>query len=340
MITRPIPLLASLISVLFLASCSNKSTVSRTNRVTTTKEDSAFVIAFGSCNHQDKAQPLWKEISARQPDVWVWLGDNIYADTKDMDEMKAMYDKQKSQPDYAELISHTSVIGVWDDHDYGVNDGDRTFGPKAQSKTAALDFLDVPSYAEVRNREGLHQSFTFNFDNKVARIILLDGRTFRDPIVRKNKVYLADPHADILGEAQWKWLESEMKKEEDILIIGCGVQIIPEEHRYEKWANFPTSRQRLFDLLDKESTKDIILLSGDRHLGEMSKLELSSKNIIEVTSSGLTHGYRGVNTESNKYRIGTNVTKLNYGVISIATDGAIELTLNGRDGVQYMSYTM
>lgn len=311
-----------------------------TSLVKTATKDAAFVIAFGSCNHQDKPQPLWKEISAKQPEVWVWLGDNIYADTKDMDEMKAMYDKQKVQADYADLVSSTSVIGVWDDHDYGVNDGDRTFGPKVESKAAALDFLDVPSSAEVRNREGLHQSYTYKFDNKVVRIILLDGRTFRDPIVRKNKVYMPDPDADILGMAQWNWLESEMKKEEDILIIGCGVQIIPEEHRYEKWANFPTSRQRLFELLDKETTKDIILLSGDRHLGEMSKLALSSKDIIEVTSSGLTHGYRGVNTESNKYRIGNNVTKLNYGLITIATDGSIELSLNGRDGVQHMSYSL
>ena len=72
----------------------------------------------------------------------------------------------------------------------------------------------------------------------------------------------------------------------------------------------------------------------------MSKLALSSKDIIEVTSSGLTHGYRGVNTESNKYRIGNNVTKLNYGLITIATDGSIALSLNGRDGVQHMSYSL
>ncbi|MEM1358390.1 MAG: hypothetical protein AAGF89_09335, partial [Bacteroidota bacterium] len=48
-----------------------------------------FVIAFGSCNNQRRAQDYWPVIGEKKPDVWLWLGDNIYSDTDDMQQMAA-----------------------------------------------------------------------------------------------------------------------------------------------------------------------------------------------------------------------------------------------------------
>ncbi|MFP4293896.1 MAG: alkaline phosphatase family protein, partial [Cyclobacteriaceae bacterium] len=71
-------------------------------------------IAFGSCNRQDEPQPMWKPIMANNPDLWIWLGDNIYGDTDDMQAMKAMYAEQKAQPDYEQFFQTVPVIGTWD----------------------------------------------------------------------------------------------------------------------------------------------------------------------------------------------------------------------------------
>jgi hypothetical protein len=34
-------------------------------------------VAFGSCNDQSFPQPLWPTIAAHEPDLWLWMGDNV-----------------------------------------------------------------------------------------------------------------------------------------------------------------------------------------------------------------------------------------------------------------------
>ena len=298
---------------------------------------SEMLIAFGSCNNQVQPQPLWSDIAQEEPDLWIWLGDNIYGDSPDMDVLRAKYAQQNSNSSYHSFKTNVPIIGVWDDHDYGINDGDRLFGPKAESQQLALDFLDVPLDAEVRQREGLYQSHEYMVEDILVRIILLDGRYFRDPLTKDTSGYVPDPTADILGNAQWNWLESELSKEEDVLIIGCGIQFIPEEHPFEKWANFPTSRNRLFDALDKENAEKIVLISGDRHIGEMSKIDVGNRIIHEVTSSGLTHSWETIGSEPNQHRIGRLTPNLNYGLIRIKHDKTVELILSGENRVRHMT---
>jgi len=279
-------------------------------------------IAFGSCSDQKRPQPLWDDITAQKPDVWVWLGDNIYGDSENMDTLKAKYAKQKSDPGYQQLIRTTSVVGVWDDHDYGVNDGGKEYPRKRESQQLMLDFMDVPKESPLRKQEGAYSSNLFGAKGQQVKIILLDGRYFRDPLKKNGKDNVPDPSGDILGEAQWKWLENELANSTaDAHIIGCGVQILPEEHPYEKWANFPVARQRFLDLLARTKPKGTILISGDRHIAEVSKLVLPglSYPLFDITSSGLTHVSKP-HEEPNKHRIGEMVARLNFGLITIHWD--------------------
>lgn len=301
-------------------------------------ESEIFKIAYGSCNKQYKAQPLWKDIIAEQANLWIWLGDNIYANTNDEAVFEEKYAIQNSNKDYQQLKATTPIIGTWDDHDYGTNDGDKTFNASAKkiSKRKALAFLGVPKDKPVWLRDGLYQSYEYNFNKLEIRVILLDTRYFKEPIVKGANGYEPDEKADLLGEDQWKWLEGELAETEDILIIGNGTQILPEDHRFEKWANYPSSRNRFLDLLEKETTKKIVLLSGDRHIGEISKLTLSNKTIYEVTSSGLTHSYETVGNETNRHRVGNITSTLNYGLIEITATGKISLAICGEGQQRYM----
>ncbi|MEO1654264.1 MAG: alkaline phosphatase D family protein [Bacteroidota bacterium] len=124
----------------------------------------------------------------------------------------------------------------------------------------------------------------------------------------------------------------------DIHIIGSGIQFIPEDHRFEKWANFPKERQKLFDLFNKYKTKNVVLISGDRHIAEISKLKHSdsSKAVYEVTSSGLTHSYESVGDEPNRHRISKLIGQKNYGIIQIDWQAkSLKLLIKGEGAKTY-----
>ncbi len=284
-------------------------------------------IAFGSCNNQNKSQEIWKHIVVNKPDLWIWLGDNIYGDTQNPQVMADKYSLQKNNLEYRRLLACSPVIGTWDDHDFGWNDAGKEFAMKKESKRLLLDFLDVPKNASVRNREGVYQSFVFGKNGKKVKIILLDTRYFRDSVERTtgvNKMYLQNVEGDILGEKQWAWLEKELKNSDaQINIIASGYQIIAKEHRFEKWNNFPKARARLLQLLQETKPTMPILMSGDRHIAELSRTRLTGleKPLFEITSSGLTHTWDKKREEPNHYRVGELVVEKNFGILKIDWSG-------------------
>lgn len=286
-------------------------------------------IAFGSCNNQGKNQEMWNHVVVNKPDLWIWLGDNIYADTQNPQVMADKYSMLKNNMNYRRLLACAPVIGIWDDHDYGWNDAGKEFGMKQQSERLLLDFLDVPKDAPARSRDGIYQSFVFGEEGKKVKIILLDTRYFRDNVERtigKNKKYIPNEEGDILGEAQWAWLEKELTNSDaQINIIASGFQIIAKEHRFEKWSNFPKARTRLFTLLQKIKPAMPILMSGDRHIAELSRTTLTGleQPLFEITSSGLTHTWKKERKEANQNRVGDLIIKKNFGLLKIDWSGEL-----------------
>ena len=297
-------------------------------------------IAFGSCNRENRPQPMWPFIIQNQPDLWMWTGDNIYGDTHDMTVMKEKYDLQNQNKNYQKLLATCPIIGTWDDHDYGANDAGKTFPYKAESQQLMLDFLNVPKDDPRRTREGAYASYTFGEVGKQVKIILLDSRYFRDSTVRGENGYIPLPEGTILGEAQWQWLEAELNNSTaQFHLIANGIQIIPEEHRNEKMGKpSPHERERLLNLVGQHTDKTIVLISGDRHLAEISGIERGGKMIYEVTSSGLTHSWDTHKGEPNQHRIGNSVIQKNFGLIDIdwTTKPAVaKLQIRGEDNQLY-----
>ncbi len=284
-------------------------------------------IAFGSCSRQDIDRQMWPEIIADQPDLFVWTGDIVYADHMSLSEMQSAYDRQKNHPDYQKLLAQIPVIGVWDDHDYGVNDGGKYYPYKEETQKILLDFLDVPEMDARRQKAGVYFTHTFTKHEKQIKIIMLDTRYFRDTLAADTLTearYLVNTTGDILGESQWQWLENELADSSaDATIVVSSIQIIPEQHPYEKWANFPAARKRLFDLFVKTQPKNLVLVSGDRHIAEISKINVVNypAPIYEFTASGLTHSWETIQEEPNEYRIGSLVASKNYGLINFNWNG-------------------
>jgi alkaline phosphatase D len=284
------------------------------------------VIAFGSCNKLDKPQVMWDAVNANNPNLWVWLGDIIYADTTDMKALAGMYKKLKTTPGYKKMREKTQVMGVYDDHDYGANDAGKSFPKKKQSKKCLMDFLDVPMRATVRAREGAYNSYTFGKGAQTVKVIVLDTRYFRDSLVpdpTKQRRYIPNTEGDMLGAAQWKWLENELKNSKANLNFLCtSIQVVADDHGHEKWGNFPNNRKRLLSLIVKTQPKNLMIFSGDRHMAEISKMDIQGLPypLYDFTSSGMTH-IRSGTSETNRYRVGDMIVKKNFGVVKIAWNG-------------------
>jgi alkaline phosphatase D len=143
----------------------------------------------------------------------------------------------------------------------------------------------------------------------------------------------------MLGDAQWKWLEEELNTSTArVNFIVSGVQFLPTEHVYEKWANFPKEREKLLDLIARSGAQTPILMSGDRHISEIMKLEDTRfpGGLVEITASGLTHTWSGIAEEKNSFRVSELIAKLNYGMASFDwAKNQILLEIKGENGSVY-----
>lgn len=308
-----------------------------------------FRIAFGSCSKESSPNQMWKEINDMKPDVWIWTGDNIYGDTHDMQVLRKKYDQQKAHPGYQQLLKQSFVMGTWDDHDYGMNDGGKFYSKKEASKVEFLRFFDVPESADVRKHDGVYQSYERISGGNKIKFIMLDTRYFRDTLVHgsgKGGPYTVNAGGDILGEAQWKWLELQLRNSDaQVHIIASSIQFIPDGHHWEKWGNFPKSRQRLIDLLAATKPAHTIIISGDRHIAELSKIDVPgwSSPLYDFTSSGLTHSWDRAVPEMNQDRVGVMIYERNFGVIDIIwNNGKPVLTGRaiGQDGKNLFEHSL
>lgn len=282
-------------------------------------------LAFGSCNKVIYAQPLWEQIIQCKPDVWLWLGDSVYANSLNIKRFKWLYAIQRAHPSYRKLRESVPVIGTWDDHDYGANNAGKDYPLKQQTQQAFLDFVDEPPGSARRKQEGIYTSYSYGPKGKRVKVILLDARYHREP---------HGPTGDLLGEAQWKWLEGEMRDPLANLIVLCSSTVVISDVAVyaESWQKYPTCAGRLWALLVK-SQVPVILLSGDLHFAEISKVQHAALRwpLFEVTSSGMTHCSFGYHYK-NKYRVGKMYTAQNFGLLEFDWQAAsVGVHLHVRD---------
>lgn len=323
-----------LLSALIVLACSIANAQQTSNEVIER-------IAFGSCISQDKPQDIWYKVIDQKPQLFIFLGDNIYGDTEDMDVLKKKYDMLLAKPGYIQLKKKTQVIATWDDHDYGVNDGGKEYPKKEKSKEIFLKVFDEPAVSDRRNHEGIYTSYMYGPAGKKLQIIMLDTRTFRDKLCVGGKdedclgeyKKCEDTTKTMLGDAQWKWLEEQLKVEADLRIIGTSTQFLEDFNGWEGWINMPHERNRMLNLIKKTKANGVCFISGDVHYGEISMLKSDDMyHIWDVTASGMTHGHSCAGP--NVLRVGGCYMQPNFGMIRInweAKNGP-QITFELRDG--------
>lgn len=289
----------------------------------------AFKIAFGSCGSQNHPLPIFYEVVKQNPDVFIFLGDNIYGDTNDMDVLRKKYQLLGSKDSYKSLKQHTEILATWDDHDYGENDAGKYYPHKEASKEIFLEFFEEPKNSERYQHKGIYHSVFKEVAGHKIQIILLDGRTFRDDLIKGNPnnkdsryFYHLDyaPHTDtsktLLGKEQWAWLEKELSKSADFRIIASGTQFGIEYNGYEAWANYPHEQKRMVELIKKTKADRVVFISGDVHYAEISKLEHEGcYPLYDMTASGLSSTWKFATP--NRNRIEGPIMDNHFGLLTV-----------------------
>jgi len=305
-------------------------------------------IAAGSCIRQDKPQPIWAAVTAYAPDVLLLLGDNVYGDTEDMAVLREKYARLAANEGFAAVRARTPLVAVWDDHDYGANDAGRDYPRRRESQQAFLDFFGVAADSPLRTQDGIHRSFTVGPPGRRVQFICLDTRSHRSALAtmppgqrikgRGHYVPTDDPEQDVLGAAQWAWLAEVLREPAELRIVLSSIQVAATEHHHEHWGNFPRERARLLAAFRDSSARGIVVVSGDRHSAEISRIppgpEALAYPLYDLTASSLNQGKGGRDDEPNRHRVGRRYGGVNFGTIEIEWGGATaepRLTLAVRD---------
>jgi alkaline phosphatase D len=285
----------------------------------------AVKFAVGSCTYTNEpvydrpGKPyggnyeIFSAIYKEQPEMMLWTGDNIYLREVDWYSWTGIlkrYTHYRSLPEIQPLLASTHHYAIWDDHDFGPNDSDRSFIHKDKTLEAFKLFWGNPTYG-LPDQKGI----TTQFKWADIDFFLLDNRYYRSPNRRQSG------DRTILGEEQLEWLIDALSySRASFKVVVVGGQVLNTAPVYENFANHHAEeRTYLLNRIQEEGIRNVVFISGDRHHTELSKMDSSSGYpIYDLTVSPLTSGSARNVTETNGLRVeGTLVQERNYGIIEV-----------------------
>ena len=296
-------------------------------------------IAFGSCADQDKPQPIWDAVLAADPELFIFLGDNIYGDTRDPAVLRAKYAQLAAQPGFRRLCERTPMLAIWDDHDFGEDDAGGDFPMKEISRQIFCDFWNERADSLRRTRDGIYDAVVFEGGGRRLQVIIPDLRFSRTALRRRQlgdmpyktwaKLFENDPSgvpgpyernpelsATMLGRAQWRWLEQQLAQPADVRVLASSVQVVADFPGWEGWSNFAADQQRLLQTIRRQRTNSLFCISGDMHYAEVSRLDLNAPYPLwDFTSSGLTEVW--ATPTPNALRVGSVHAEPNFGLLTL-----------------------
>ncbi len=285
----------------------------------------AFKVAFGSCARiqAHPVQPIWDAVAGASPDMFLWLGDNVYHDTLEPRIMDEMWRMQRNVPNLQPLLRSIPQLAIWDDHDFGLNDHDRESPVKDAALSSFKRYWANPG-AGLDDAPGVF----FKFSYAAIDFFMLDGRFHRDPNEAPDSA-----EKTMLGVRQLAWLKDELKASRaPFKIIACGSGWSNAKgHGGDSWASFITERNALFDFIRDERIEGVVLISGDTHVGELNAIPWSDRggyDLYDLVSSPLAQETENSWTERRpEMRIRQVYARdVNFGLMSFAFEGEPTLT--------------
>lgn len=302
-------------------------------------DPAAFSVAFGSCVRVERypVQPIWSALSKQRPDLMLWLGDNIYADTLDADILAECYQRQRALPESQSFLRSVPQLAIWDDHDFGLNDSDKGHPGKAESLRVFQRYWANPAYG-LPGAPGVFFSYSYGG----VDFFFVDTRYHRDPAGGP-----AGPAKSALGAEQKAWLKAQLRASRaPFKVIASGQPWSDEKGPGgESWEAFSHERAEIIGFIREEKISGVVLLSGDNHVGELNCLPESENggyDLFEVSSSPLAQdtsvswlNYRTIPRVRQVYFGGSNFGLLSFDLIS--ADPVLTITLHDEQGKRVWS---
>ena len=291
-------------------------------RVFQTRGLNQAALTFGaaSCmNDKWRGQgPIWSELLSFKPDMVFLIGDNIYADqyiySVSMENLSRRYKETLRTLNLYKSKRLVPILAIWDDHDYGLNNGDKHFKYKKEMQKLFRGFFFLPE-------EGPHlergPGVSFLLKTKYQKFFFMDDQSFRDSF----------KEGSLWGKAQEHWLTEGLSLSPKPSWIISGSQIFGRHHVFESYEkDFPNSFKKMMKKIG-ESKSPALFLTGDRHLSELQKIKMGPLSTFEITTSPIHAGvYSAKPPENSKRHLHFVSGKLNYALIkSHAGEGGLEV---------------
>ena len=307
-------------------------------------------VLLASCLDEEKGpSAALMSLPAEQADLFLMVGDNVYGDRDgrayianqpDLDELKESFADLAAREDFQKVRQSVPMMVSWDDHDYGANDAGSEFPFRRMAERIHEVFWGLEG-EDVGQWPGTYYARSFGPEGQRTQVIMLDTRFFRTALtptdewgVKGKERYLPAPDGsmqDMLGAAQWTWLENQLQQPADIRLIATSIQVMPTVHGWEAWSTMPEERQRLFDLVKKTEATGVVFLSGDRHTAFIYEEDgILPYQANELTASSLNVSFATESDEMDARQVGAGYPPENYGTVEIDWE-AKALTLKVKD---------
>lgn len=267
-----------------------------------------------------KDSSIFEAMAKEKSSFMLWLGDNWYLREADYySEWGVWYraHRDRSLPILQPLLKAMPHYAIWDDHDYGPNNADKSYVFKETSRKVFMSYWGNPSYGQ--NNEGIYTRFT----SGDADFFLMDDRYFRSNDDMLPYAYdKPNPDKRMWGPQQMEWLKNGLiQSKTPFKFIVTGSQTLNPASPYDCLQSYPVEFNELMNFLIAEKISGVVFLTGDRHHSEVIKYDrIGTYSLYDITSSPLTSGIGRVsgNEKENVARVpGTLVEQQNYTRISI-----------------------
>ncbi len=280
---------------------------------------------FGSCAYINekkydrpgepygKSYQIFQSMAAKESDFMIWGGDNTYLREVDWHSrygIRYRYHHTRKTPAMKELLSSRAHFAIWDDHDYGPNNSNRSYYLKKESLSTFKEYWPNKTFGEPDN-PGTYTHFQWSD----ADFFLMDDRYHRAP----NKVESNNPDGSpnknkpYFGQEQLQWLKDQLLSSyATFKVIVGGGQFLNPLNGYESFRDYPAEYQELIGFIREKEIPGVLFLSGDRHFTELIKLEKAgSYPLYDFTCSPITSGAPDdLGRESdNPYRVENTLVK-------------------------------
>jgi len=314
-------------------------------------------IAFGSSLDQNQPQTLLTTIGKNNPDLFIFTGDHLNISKADQKNLTEQYRKLNRIAEYRDMREKTPVMIAWEDQDYAANAGTGPFIDRDSAKADFIKYWAYLKTTLNGKQKALYHSKILGAKKQTVQIIILDTTSDRselkkntdlqtetaittttvsstDPTtatttttsetktvtVKENKPFVedTDKKKKFLSEEQWSWLESELRKPAAFRVLVSSIQVIANDHQFEKWGLFPHERERLLNLIKYTKAKNLVILSGNRQIGSIAQTEIKGLGkIYDVTSSPMNLMASQGNVLKDASYTKEAYAEVNFGLIKI-----------------------